>query len=155
MNRFLKALPFLFMLFCATFSMAQQFDTPPVQKMKADKKPEFVGGNPALITFINKQLKYPETAQKALLEGTISVGFRVETDGSITGVKVRTTKYTIRKTDEKTKQTTAVATTNPTDKSLEQEAMRVIKAMPRWSPAEYQKTKVAVDYALPVKFTLQ
>ena len=155
MNRFLKALPVLIVLLSTTFSMAQQSDTQSIEKLKVDKKPEFVGGNPALIAFISKQIKYPETAKKALLEGTISVGFRVESDGSITGVKVRATKYTIRKTDEKTKQTTAVATTNPSDKSLEQEAMRVIKAMPRWNPAEYQKTKVAVDYALPVKFTLQ
>lgn len=155
MNRFLTALPILIVLLSTTFSMAQQTKTQPVEKLQVDKKPEFVGGNPALIAFISKQIRYPETAKKALLEGTIAVGFRVEADGSITSVKVRSTKYTIRKTDETTKQTTIVATTNPTDKSLEQEAMRVIKSMPRWNPAEYQKTKVAVDYALPVKFTLK
>ena len=157
MKKFLKVLSILTVIFTITITLthAQQQAQPSVEKMKVDKKPEFPGGKTALINFLSKQVKYPESAKKALLEGSVSVGFKIQADGSITDVKVRATKYTIRKMDEKTKQMTAVSTNNPTDKSLEMEAIRVIKTMPHWKAAEYQGTKVAVDYALPITFTLQ
>ena len=99
----------------------------------AEVPPEFPEGIPALTKFLAQNIKYPADARKAGKEGRVIAQFVVTTDGSIADVKV------IRGIDP----------------SLDQEAIRVIKAMPKWKPATEKGKPVNVRYTLPVMFKLQ
>jgi protein TonB len=79
-------------------------------------------------------VQYPAEAKKKSLEGTVFVTFVVEKDGSISGVKVLNPKA----------ETTV----------LEQEAMRVVQAMPKWKAGKSQGKKVRVQFNLPIVFRL-
>lgn len=95
--------------------------------------PEFPGGIPALMKFLAQNVKYPTDAQKAGKQGRVIAQFVVTTDGSVADVKI------IRGIDA----------------SLDQEAIRVIKAMPQWKPGTQDGQPVNVRYTLPVVFKLQ
>lgn len=95
--------------------------------------PEFPGGIPALMKFLAQNVKYPTDAQKTGKQGRVIAQFVVTTDGSVADVKI------IRGIDA----------------SLDQEAIRVIKAMPQWKPGTQDGQPVNVRYTLPVVFKLQ
>ena len=137
---------FVFMLFLMPFAQAQA---------KLDKNPAFPGGNKAMVAYLQKSIKYPEKARKAQLQGIMYVGFIVNEDGTISNIEIKKTKYEIVKIDDKTKKVTITPTEKPTDKSLETEAMRVVKTMPKWEAGESAGKKVNVGYTLPVKFDLK
>ncbi len=137
----------LFLGLSSTPIFAQQSGAP-------QKKPQFPGGIDSMVMFLSRNVKYPTKAKTEMLEGTVYVGFIVEKDGTISSIDVKKTKYTIRKKDEKTQQLKAVAIENPKDDSLEKEAMRVVKTMPRWKAGEHNGEKVSVGYTLPIKFAL-
>lgn len=99
----------------------------------AEVAPEFPGGIPALMKFLAQNVKYPTDAQKAGKQGRVIAQFVVTTDGSVADVKI------IRGIDA----------------SLDQEAIRVIKAMPQWKPGTQDGQPVNVRYTLPVVFKLQ
>ena len=99
----------------------------------AEVAPEFPGGIPALMKFLAQNVKYPTDAQKAGKQGRVIAQFVVTTDGSVADVKI------IRGIDP----------------SLDQEAVRVIKAMPQWKPGTQDGQPVNVRYTLPVVFKLQ
>ena len=99
----------------------------------AEVAPEFPGGIPALMKFLGQNVKYPTDARDARKEGRVIAQFVVTTDGSIADVKVIRGIYP----------------------SLDQEAIRVIKAMPKWKPATEKGKPVNVRYTLPVMFKLQ
>ena len=99
----------------------------------AEVAPEFPGGIPALMKFLGQNVKYPTDARDAKKEGRVIAQFVVTTDGSIADVKVIRGIYP----------------------SLDQEAVRVIKAMPKWKPATEKGKPVNVRYTLPVMFKLQ
>ena len=82
--------------------------------------------------FIGKNLKYPEQATKNGVQGKVLVSFVVETDGSITDVKV------IRGIGS----------------GCDEEAVRVVKAMPKWQPAMKDGKAVAMQMHIPFSFTL-
>ncbi len=94
---------------------------------------EFVGGLPALFEFIGNTLKYPEFARKNDVEATVYVKFIVETDGSIKEIEM------LRKTPE----------------ILNQEAIRIVKAMPKWKPAKFEGVKERTSFILPINFRLE
>lgn len=98
-----------------------------------EEMPEFPGGEAALFKFIGENTVYPADAREFNYQGTSYVEFTIETDGSITGVKA------IR----------------PLDFGLNEEAMRVIKLMPKWKPGEQRGRKVRVRYTIPIRFALQ
>ena len=100
--------------------------------MFADVMPEYPGGTNAMFDFIRKNVKYPESAKKNKQEGRVFVGFVVEKDGSVTNVNV------LRGVCEE----------------LDNEAVRVVKAMPRWTPGMNEGKPVRVQYTLPVVFKL-
>ena len=98
----------------------------------AETPPEFIGGNDALWKYISKNVKYPKTAKKYEIQGKVLVQFLVSEDGSVTDVKI----------------------TRGVEKSLDEEAIRVISSMPKWNPGTINGTPVKVKYPLPIVFKL-
>ena len=98
-----------------------------------EEMPSFPGGQGALMSFLNSNIKYPVVAQENGVQGRVIVGFVVERDGSITDVKIM----------------------RSVDPSLDREAQRVVKSMPKWKPGKQNGSAVRVKYTVPVVFRLQ
>ena len=98
-----------------------------------DQQPSFPGGTNAFNTFIVSNLKYPVVAQENGIQGRVVVKFIVEKDGSISNVEVD----------------------RSVDPSLDNEAMRVIKNMPKWIPGQINGKAVKVECSYPFVFRLQ
>ena len=94
--------------------------------------PEYPGGMPAMIEFLQTNIKYPEDAVKQKVEGRVMVQFVVETDGSISDVHVAKQVFP----------------------SLDAEAIRVVQAMPNWVPGREKGKVVRVKYNLPIVFRM-
>lgn len=97
-----------------------------------DQMPEYPGGMQAMIEFLQANMKYPEDAAKQKVEGRVMVQFVVETDGSISDVHVAKQVFP----------------------SLDAEAIRVVQAMPKWTPGKEKGKVVRVKYNLPVVFRM-
>ena len=93
-----------------------------------EEMPHFPGGAAALQAFLSSNTKYPVVAQENGVQGRVIVSFVVERDGSITDVKV----------------------VRSVDPSLDREATRVVRSMPRWSPGKQNGSAVRVKYTVPV-----
>lgn len=98
-----------------------------------EQQPEFQGGTAAMYAWLGKNIKYPAAAQRANISGKVFVSFTVNTDGSITDAQVL--KGLGFGTDE--------------------EAIRVVKSMPRWKPGKQSGRSVRVKYNLPISFQLE
>ena len=83
--------------------------------------------------WISKNIKYPMIAQENNIQGRVFVQFVIERDGSVTDVKVA----------------------RSVDPSLDKEAIRVVKAMPKWTPGKQRNKPVRVSYTVPINFQLQ
>ena len=115
-----------------------------------EQMPEFPGGDKAMFKYLSDNLSYPKQAREAGIQGKVMVGFVVEADGSITEVKT-IRFFPITDSKEKSK---PVTLTMVLQKELEDEAIRVIKAMPKWTPGKQRGRNVRVAYRLPISFTL-
>ena len=98
-----------------------------------EQMPMYPGGDAALMGYLRDNIKYPTVAAENGVQGRVVVGFVVERDGSITDVNVL----------------------RSVDPSLDREAMRVVKSMPRWNPGKQNGSAVRVKYQVPVSFRLQ
>ncbi len=98
-----------------------------------ENMPEFPGGRAALMKYLASNIKYPPYAKEAGIQGRVFINFVVERDGSITAVKVL----------------------RGIGGGCDEEAVRVVKAMPKWKPGMQRGKPVRVSFNLPVKFTLQ
>lgn len=98
-----------------------------------EQMPEFPGGMDKLMEYLSKNIKYPSIAQENSIQGRVIVEFVVNKDGSIVEPKVM----------------------RSVDTSLDNEAMRVIKSMPKWNPGKQRGKAVRVRYTVPVLFRLQ
>ena len=99
-----------------------------------DIMPEFPGGQNALLQFLAKNIKYPTEAQQQGKQGKVVVTFVIEKDGSITNAKVTQALYP----------------------SLDEESLRVVKSMPKWTPGKMKGGKaVRVQYTVPLTYRLQ
>ena len=98
-----------------------------------EQQPLFPGGPAALIKYLSENTKYPVVAQENGVQGRVTVQFVVEKDGSISDVHVL----------------------RGVDPSLDKEAVRVVKSMPRWTPGKQNGITVRVNYRVPVLFRLQ
>ena len=98
-----------------------------------EQLPEYPGGMPAMIDFLQTNMKYPKDAEKQKVEGRVLVMFIVETDGSVSDVKVARNVFP----------------------SLDEEAVRVVEAMPKWIPGKEKGKAVRVKFTLPVVFRLR
>ena len=97
-----------------------------------EQMPEFPGGAVEMMKFLSENVKYPEEAFSKGIEGRVLANFIVETDGTITNVKV------IKKVSDE----------------IDAEAVRLIKSMPKWKPGMQNGKPVRVKYTIPVSFRL-
>jgi protein TonB len=97
-----------------------------------EQMPQFPGGQEALFAYIGKELKYPEQAVEEGIEGAVFITFVVEVDGSITGVKVL----------------------RGIGGGCNEEAVRVVSGMPKWTPGKQRGQAVRVKYNLPIRYKL-
>lgn len=116
---------------------------PPVQAEEEEEEvvfvivetmPEFPGGQQALFKYLSENVKYPAIAQENGIQGRVICQFVVNKDGAIVDVEV------VR---------------SGGDPSLDKEALRVIKSMPKWKPGKQRGKAVRVKYTVPVNFRLQ
>ena len=112
-----------------------------------EQMPEFPGGDEAFFKYLGDNLQYPIKAREAGIEGKIIVEFVVEADGSITNVLAH---YLPRRNDSQNQN----ASVNSLQKELENEAIRVTKAMPKWIPGKQRGKNVRVAYKYPITFQL-
>jgi TonB family protein len=97
-----------------------------------EQMPEFPGGVNALIDHVGRNVVYPEQAKEKEIEGRVFVGFVVEKDGSISDVKVL----------------------RGIGGGCDEEAVRIISAMPKWKPGMQDGKPVRVSYQIPIHFKL-
>ena len=102
--------------------------------MVVETMPEFPGGQQALFKYLGENVKYPVIAQENGIQGRVICQFVVNKDGSIVDV---------------------VAVRSSGEASLDKEAIRVIKSMPKWKPGKQRGKPVRVKYTVPVNFRLQ
>ncbi len=96
--------------------------------------PKFKGGESAMMEFLMMNMKYPQTAVKAKQQGRAIVGFVVRKDGTVSDVHItKSAGYAV----------------------LDEEAMRVVKAMPAWEPGKQKGKPVNVKYNVPITFRLK
>lgn len=99
-----------------------------------EQKPKFNGGDANEFSkWVNSRLVYPEIAKENGLSGRVTLSFTIKTDGTLSDVKVL----------------------RGVDPSLDQEAVRVVKSSPKWTPGKQRDRAVAVSYTFPVIFQLR
>ena len=98
-----------------------------------ESMPEFPNGMKELYIYLGNNIKYPVMAKESGIQGKVYVTFVVEKNGSITDVKVL----------------------RGIGGGCDEEAIRVVAAMPKWKPGKQRGKPVRVQYNLPVRFTLQ
>lgn len=99
-----------------------------------EEKPKFQGGDANDFTkWVNQRLVYPDVAKENGVQGRVMLQFTVNTDGSVSGVKVL----------------------RGVDPSLDKEAVRVVSMSPKWTPGKQRDRKVKVTYTFPVIFQLR
>ncbi|MCB0770977.1 MAG: energy transducer TonB [Flavobacteriales bacterium] len=95
--------------------------------------PSFPGGEAELFKYLGKSIKYPQMAQDASISGVVYVTFVVGKDGKISDAKVL----------------------RGIGGGCDEEALRVVRAMPTWKPGKQRGKPVTVQYNLPIRFTLR
>lgn len=146
----MKSLAVLLVLISSvvTFSIAQDIPPPPPPPRKKNLYPRleredpifmiveqratYPGGYKAYDQFIKKNLKYPAEAKRLKKQGRVTVSFVVEKDGSLTDVKIL----------------------RGLGAGCDEEALRLVKLMPKWIPARQRGQKVRFRHMLPVLFEL-
>lgn len=107
-------------------------DTKVYDFVSLETQPSFPGGMEKFYAYLKKAVRYPPMAQENNIQGKVFLSFVVEKDGSLTDIKV--------------------------DRKLgggtDEEAVRVLKASPRWIPGVQNGKKVRVKYNIPISFTL-
>ncbi len=98
----------------------------------AEVMPSFPGGTDALIQWLSQNITYPTTAEKNGVQGRVIVRFAIGKDGGVCDPKI----------------------IHSVDPELDKEALRVIKAMPKWKPGMQKGVPVAVYFSLPITFQL-
>ena len=102
--------------------------------VKVEQMPSFMGGD--LMTFRNwvqSKVRFPQIAQENNISGRVLLMFVIERDGSLTNIQVLQTP----------------------DSSLSDEAIRVLKTSPKWTPGKQRNQSVRVKYTLPIDFRIQ
>ena len=98
-----------------------------------EQPPTYPDGEQALMEFIRKNIKYPEEAKTKQIEGKVIISFVVTREGSITDVKV----------------------VRGIGGGCDEEALRVVRMMPKWIPGKQNGMAVSVRFNLPVTFSIK
>lgn len=133
----LRTLAFMLLIALgSTQCFAQTTDTIPDTEYLtfAEQMPEFVGGPDALNRFLSSQIKYPNYARDNNKEGKVVITFIVGMDGKIYDVKQIGKRIGY---------------------GMDEEAIRVVKTMPKWAPGSQDGKPVAVKFTLPILFKLK
>lgn len=101
--------------------------------VNAASVPVFPGGDTALTAYISENMQYPASAKDNGIEGVVSVVFVVRADGSIGNIKIK----------------------RMVDPDLESEAIRLVKNMPKWTPADRDGSAVESPAEVEIQFTLE
>lgn len=133
--RLLATLSVLVLLFVANTNATAQNKKVANDKVleKAEVMPEYPGGDQAMMQFVADNVKYPQEAMDKEISGRVLVSFVVEKDGSINDVKV----------------------VKGIGGGCDEEAVRVVNAMPKWKPGMDKGKPVRVSYMMPFTFKLQ
>ena len=94
--------------------------------------PQFPGGQGVMMKYLAANIKYPASAVKAKKQGRVIVAFVIQKDGSVTNARI----------------------VRSVDPELDAEALRIVKAMPNWTPGTQDGKPVDVNYTIPVVFSL-
>lgn len=94
--------------------------------------PQFPGGQGVMMKYLAANIKYPASAVKAKKQGRVIVSFVIQKDGSVTNARI----------------------VRSVDSELDAEALRIVKAMPNWTPGTQDGKPVNVRYTIPVVFSL-
>ena len=125
-------------------TQVDEYKTPgPVQEEEAEVQeqeifqvvenaPAFPGGDMARMKFLQDNIKYPIMAKESGIQGTVYVTFVVERSGAVTDVKIL----------------------RGIGGGCDEEALRVVKNMPKWEPGKQRGKPVRVQFNMPIKFTL-
>jgi TonB family protein len=97
-----------------------------------EQMPEFIGGDEARVKFLSKNIKYPQKAKESGIQGTVYISFIVEENGSVSEVTVL----------------------RGIGGGCDEEAMRVVKMMPKWKSGKQSGKNVRVQFNMPIKFQL-
>ena len=95
--------------------------------------PQFPGGQGVMMKYLAANIKYPASAVKAKKQGRVIVAFVIQKDGSVTNARI----------------------VRSVDPELDAEALRIVKAMPNWTPGTQDGKPVNVKYTIPIVFSLQ
>jgi len=98
-----------------------------------DEMPSFPGGPAELMKWLSSHIQYPAIARESCIQGTVIVAFIVEPDGSVSNAKL----------------------VRSVDPYIDQEALRVVRQMPKWNPGKRAGIPVRVRCCLPIKFKLE
>ena len=98
-----------------------------------EQMPSFPGGPKAMFDYLEEHIQYPKEMEETCVQGRVIVSFIVEKDGSITAPTVSKSVYP----------------------ALDQEALRVVRSMPKWTPGSQHGIRVRVKSVIPVTFRLQ
>ena len=98
-----------------------------------DESPEYPGGMEALYKYLAENIHYPEQAKNDQIQGRVVISFVVEKDGGISDAKV----------------------VRGIGGGCDEEALRVVNAMPKWTPGKMRGDVVRVNFHLPITFKLQ
>lgn len=102
-----------------------------------EQPPQFPGGQEALIKFLSENITYPEAAKQATVEGVVAITFVIDENGAVTDVAGIKTEQSGWRQD------------------FQDEAVRVVKSMPDWTPAISKGKQVKVKFTLPIRFKLK
>lgn len=128
--KFIALLFMLFSLACVNNANAQNSGSDVYTVVEV--APAYVGGQTAMIQFLSTNLKYPAEAMEKNVQGTVYVSFIVEKDGSISNVVLK----------------------RDIGSGCGEEAVRVVKMMPKWTPGKQKGKEVRTQFVLPVSFKL-
>ena len=117
------------------YTQVVETTTPETEKVYiwVQVKPSFPGGEEARLKWLKENLEYPQQAVADEIQGLVQVGFVVEKDGSITDVKVVKSAHS----------------------TLDREAVRLVKAMPKWIPGKQNGNTVRAYFTQPIRFVLR
>ena len=122
----------IFLFYCALFASAQKPLSSSRLMDRATTKAEFPGGRDMLFKFLQKNINYPQMERDNDIQGKVVLRLLVDETGEVGDIEI-------------------LRHVSP---GLDKEALRVVKALPKWKPATYNNKPVAVYYVLPVVFRL-
>ena len=115
-----------------TFEETVEEEVEPIDFAKVEDKPEFPGGDAALVKYLAENTKFPEIAKENGIQGRVYVKFVIDKNGSVTQVSIA----------------------RGVDPYLDKEAKRVVSTLPAWKPGKQRGIPVPVTYIVPINFKL-